>query len=134
MNASNALSRKIQLVTLDNANNRQRATENTQLLIGQHAAMVLFGYNSATDSLDSLPLVAQNNMLFFAPFSRSTKLRGRPNVYTLRASYKEEAGIAKTSGVAVKRGAKLEQASIDALTKDGPHYVLATTQYSVVGD
>lgn len=173
VNASNALGRKIQLVTLDNANNRQRATENTQMLLGQHAAMVLFGYNSATNSLDSLPLVAQNNMLFFAPFSGSTKLRGHPNVYTLRASYKDEAakvieakravgadkavvlyyddevgrsnfeavvsaftdaGITKTSGVAVKRGAKLEQASIDALTKDSPHYVLATTQYSVVSD
>lgn len=173
VNASNVLGRKVQLVTLDNANNRQRATENTQMLLGQHAAMVLFGYNSATNSLDSLPLVAQNNMLFFAPFSGSTKLRGHPNVYTLRASYKDEAskvveakravgadkavvlyyddevgrsnfeavvsaftdaGVAKPGGVAVKRGAKLEQASVDAITKDSPHYVLATTQYSVVSD
>ena len=173
VNASNVLGRKVQLVTLDNANNRQRATENTQMLLGQHAAMVLFGYNSATNSLDSLPLVAQNNMLFFAPFSGATKLRGHPNVYTLRASYKEEAakvveakravgadkavvlyyddevgrsnfeavasafsdaGVAKPGGVAVKRGAKLEQASVDALVKGAPHYVLATTQYSVVSD
>ncbi|MEO8060196.1 MAG: ABC transporter substrate-binding protein, partial [Burkholderiales bacterium] len=173
VNASNALGRKIHLVTLDNANNRQRAAENTQLLIGQHAAMVLFGYNSATNSLDSLPLAAQNNMLFFAPFSGAAKMRNHPNVYTLRASYKDEAakvieakrtvgadkavvlyyddevgrsnfeavvsafteaGIANIGGVAVKRGAKLEQASVDALTKDRPHYVLATTQYSVVSD
>ena len=173
VNASNALGRKVQLVTLDNANNRQRATENTQLLIGQHAAMVLFGYNSATNSVDSLPLVAKNNMLFFAPFSGSTKLRDHPNVFTLRASYKDEAakiieakravgadkavvlyyddevgnsnfeavasafsdaGLPKVSGVAVKRGAKLDQTAVDALTKNSPHYVLATTQFSVVSD
>ena len=58
---------------------------------------------------------------------------GRSNFEAVVAAF-TEAGIARTSGVAVKRGAKLEQASIDALTKDGPHYVLATTQYSVVGD
>lgn len=45
-----------------------------------------------------------------------------------------EAGVAKPGGVAVKRGAKLEQASVDAITKDSPHYVLATTQYSAVSD
>src|SRR5512145_1088830 len=56
VNASNALGRKIQLVTLDNANNRQRAAENTQQLLGQHNAMVLFGYNSATNSVDALPM------------------------------------------------------------------------------
>ena len=173
VNASNGLSRKVQLVTLDNANNRERATENTRLLIGQHAAMVLFGYNSATTSVDSLPLAEKYNMLFFAPFSGSTKMRDHPNVFTLRASYKDEAakiieakravgadkavvlyyddevgnsnfeavvsafsdaGLPNVSGVAVKRGAKLDQASVQALTKNSPHYVLATTQFNVVGD
>src|SRR6058998_2434547 len=65
VNASNALGRRIQLVTLDNANNRQRAAENTQQLLGKHGALVLFGYNSATNSIDALPLAVQNNMLFF---------------------------------------------------------------------
>jgi branched-chain amino acid transport system substrate-binding protein len=173
VNASNELGRKVQLVTLDNANNRQRAAENTQQLLGQHGAMVLFGYNSATNSVDSLPLAAQNNVLFFAPFSGSPSLRNHPNVFTVRASYKDEAtkiveakrsvgadkavilhyddevgrgnyeaaakaytdaGAAKPPGVAVKRGAPLDAASVAALLKDSPHYILATTQYSVVGD
>ena len=90
VNASNALGRKVQLLTLDNANNRQRAAENTQQLLSQ-GAMVLFGYNSATVSIDALPLIAQNNMLLFAPFSGSLSLRGHPNVFTIRASYKDEA-------------------------------------------
>jgi len=91
INASNYLGCKVQLVTLDNVNNRQRAAENTQQLLSQHNAMVLFGYNSATNSIDALPLVAQNNMLFFAPFSGSLSVRKSPNVYTIRGSYKEEA-------------------------------------------
>jgi ABC-type branched-subunit amino acid transport system substrate-binding protein len=173
VNASNTLGRKIQLVTLDNANNRQRAAENTQQLVGQHNAMVLFGYNSATNSVDALPLVAQNNMLFFAPFSGSLSLRSHPNVYTIRASYKDEAlkilaakrdvgasktvivyyddqvgqsnyeavasvfveaGSTKPPGVAVKRGAAIDASVVEAIAKEAPHYMLATTQFSVVGD
>jgi ABC-type branched-subunit amino acid transport system substrate-binding protein len=173
VNATNALGHKVQLVTLDNANNRQRAGENTQQLLGQHGALVLFGYNSATNSIDALPLVAQANMLFFAPFSGSTSLRSSPNVFTIRASYKDEAtkiveakrvvgstkavilhyddevgrgnyeaaasaftdaSLPKPKGVAVKRGAPVDAASVDAILKEAPHYVLATTQYSAVSD
>jgi branched-chain amino acid transport system substrate-binding protein len=91
VNASNALGHPIQLVTLDNANDRKRAAENTQLLLDKHKAVALFGYNSATDSLDALPLAAKNRVLFFAPFSGSLSLRSHPNVYTVRASYQDEA-------------------------------------------
>ena len=91
-NAGNALGgRRVKLVTLDNANSRERALENTQQLLGQLGALVLFGYNSATNSVDSLPLVARSNVLFFAPFSGSPALRNHPNVFTIRASYREEA-------------------------------------------
>ncbi len=172
-NAANVLGRKITLVTLDNANNRQRAAENTQALVTTHNAVALFGYNSATNSLDALPVVEKNKMLFFAPFSGSASLRGHPNVYTIRASYRDEAGkileakrivgsvkavvlhyddevgrsnyeavasayvaagMAKPAAVAVKRGAPLDAPAAEALLKDSPHYVLATTQYSAVGD
>ncbi len=171
-NAANP-GRKIKLVTLDNANNRERAAENTQALLGQHGALALFGYNSATNSVDALPLAAGANALFFAPFSGSLALRNHPNVFTTRASYKEEtrkiieakravgadkavilhyddevgrsnyeavasayveAGLAKPIGVAAKRGARLAPTAAEALLKSGAHYVLATTQYSVVGD
>lgn len=92
LNAGKGLNgHKLKLVTLDNANSRERALENTQQLLGTHGAMVLFGYNSATNSVDSLPLAARSNTLFFAPFSGSLALRGHPNVFTIRASYKEEA-------------------------------------------
>lgn len=58
---------------------------------------------------------------------------GRSNHEAVASAY-TDAGLAKVNGVGVKRGAKLDQASIDALTKDSPHYVLAITQYSVVSD
>ena len=174
VNASGLLGgRKIQLVTLDNANNRQRAAENSVQLVNQ-GALALFGYNSATNSVDALPLVAQNNMLFFAPFSGSMSLRNHSNVYTIRASYKDEtlkiveskrsvgatktvvvyyddevgrsnyeavasvfteSGGEKPRGVAVKRGgAAVDAAVVEAIVKDSPHYVLATTQFNVVGE
>ena len=34
---------------------------------------------------------SQNNMLFFAPFTGSLSIRSHPNVYTIRASYEDEA-------------------------------------------
>ena len=174
-NASNQLGsgHKIQLVTLDNANSRQRAAENTQQLLGQYGAVALFGYNSATNSLDALPLAAQTETLFFAPFSGADALRAIPQVYTIRASYQDEArkiieakrevgadkavvlyyddevghgnfdavvaafaalGAPKPTGVAVKRGMRLDGGTVTALMKDSPHYVFITTQYGTVSD
>lgn len=172
-NASNLLGRKVQLVTLDNANDRQRAAANTQQLLDRYGAMVLFGYNSATNSMDALPLAAKHNMLFFAPFSGSMSLRNHASVYTIRASYTAEAtkiietkravgsekavvlhyddevgrsnyeavagafttaGLPRPKGVAIKRGARMEPAAAAAIAKEAPHYLLATTQFSAVGD
>lgn len=172
-NAGNPAWRRIQLVTLDNANNRPRAAENTQQLLGQHGALALFGYNSATNSIEAVAQAAQNNMLFFAPFSGAAGIRNSPHVYTVRASYREEAlkiieakrgigadkavvlhyddevgrsnydsvaaafvelGATKPKSVTVKRGAAMEAAAVDAVLKEAPHYVLATTQFSQVND
>jgi len=80
----------IRLMTLDNANDRHRADENTQSLLAA-GALALFGYNSATNSVDAAALAEKDGMLFFAPFTGSPKLRANPNVYTVRASYREEA-------------------------------------------
>jgi ABC-type branched-subunit amino acid transport system substrate-binding protein len=98
----------IKLVTLDNANSRQRAAENTQQLLGPTGAVVLFGYNSATNSLDALPMAAGTETLFFAPFSGSTSLRSHPNVYTVRASYEDEA----RKIIEAKRGVGAEKAVV----------------------
>jgi ABC-type branched-subunit amino acid transport system substrate-binding protein len=172
-NANKELGRPIKLVTLDNANNRGTAADNTRQLVGPQGAVALFGYNSATNSLDAVSIAEQSGMLFFAPFSGSTSLRAHPNVFTVRASYKEEAakiieakrtvgaeravivhyddevgrsnystvagaftdaGLAMPKGIAVKRGAPVDAAAVQAILKESPHYVLTTTQFSAVAD
>src|SRR5512132_3850370 len=49
--------RKIELVTLDDANDVKRAGENTQKLVEERRVFALFGYASATLSRPALPFV-----------------------------------------------------------------------------
>ena len=163
--------RKIQLITLDNANSRAQALENTKKLLEGDKVMALFGYNSATTSLDALPLIAAKGMALFAPFTGSPSARDHPNVFTVRASYLDEslklADVLKNTGsskamvvyyddeagksnvqmvtgafdatnkprsLAVKRNVKLGVTAFEPVFNDPPHYMLFTTQYSVVGD
>ena len=172
LNASGGIGgRKVQLITLDNANNRVRALENTKELLDAKRAVLLFGYNSATTSVDTLPLLKQHDMALFAPFTGSAGLRSDPHVFTIRASYSEEAtkivehqksfgatkalvlhyddevgraNLASAAGafdtankprsLAVKRNTKLDATAFAAILSDPPHYVLSTTQFTVVGE
>ncbi len=172
VNASNVLGgRKIQLITLDNANARARALENTKELLDVKKVVLLFGYNSATTSLDTLPFLKQNDMALFAPFTGSAGLRSDSHVFTIRASYADESAkivehqknfgatkavvlyyddeagksnlesamgafdvANKPRALAVKRNTKLDAAAFAAILNDPPHYVLATTQFTVVGE
>jgi branched-chain amino acid transport system substrate-binding protein len=83
--------RKISLVTLDDANNKDRATENTQKLLGERGAVALFGFASATLSTNAIPIAEKAGAVFFAPASGSLSIRDKPLVFTTRASYREEA-------------------------------------------
>jgi branched-chain amino acid transport system substrate-binding protein len=81
----------VELVTLDDKNDRKAATANTVKLLNDNKAVALFGYASATLSLDAMPMAEQTNVLFFAPFSGANPVRkASPVVYTIRASYGEE--------------------------------------------
>ncbi len=83
--------RNIELVTLDDANDRKTAGANAQKLINERSAVALFGYASATLSLDAMPIADKAGVLFFAPFSGANPVRQAPPVvYTLRASYADE--------------------------------------------
>jgi len=82
--------KNIELITLDDANDRKKAGANTQKLLAD-GAVALFGYASATLSLDAMPQAEKAGVLFFAPFSGATPVRtGPPVVFTLRASYADE--------------------------------------------
>ena len=83
--------RRIELVSLDDKNDRKIAGANTQKLLQENKAVALFGFASATLSLDAMPLAEKADVLFFAPFSGANPVRkANPVVFTLRASYPEE--------------------------------------------
>jgi len=83
--------RPIELQTLDDKNDRKTAAENTQKLLENKSLVALFGYASATLSLDAMPLAEKAGVLFFAPFTGANPVRvANPVVYTMRASYGEE--------------------------------------------
>lgn len=83
--------RQIELVSLDDKNDRKVAGTNTQKLLQENKAAALFGFASATLSLDAMPLAEKADVLFFAPFSGANPVRkASPVVFTLRASYPEE--------------------------------------------
>ena len=83
--------RRIELVTLDDANDANRAGENTRKLLEERAVLALFGYASATLSRPALPLVEKHKAPFLAPFTGADPMRAfNRYVYNMRASYADE--------------------------------------------
>ena len=81
----------IELVTLDDKNERKQAGVNTKSLLENRNLLALFGYASATLSLDALPQAEAKEVAFFAPFSGANPVRvNSPVLFTVRASYGEE--------------------------------------------
>src|SRR5256714_3800735 len=83
--------RKIELVTLDDANQVPRAEENTKKLVEEQGVFALFGYASATLSRPALPTVEKHRVPFIAPFTGADPMRVLNRyVYNMRASYADE--------------------------------------------
>jgi branched-chain amino acid transport system substrate-binding protein len=83
--------RKIELVSLDDANQVPRAEANTKKLVEEDRVFALFGYASATLSRPALPIVAQHSVPFLAPFTGADPMRVfNKHVYNMRGSYAEE--------------------------------------------
>lgn len=81
----------IELISLDDQNQRKIAGENTTKLLQNRNLVALFGYASATLSLDAMPQAEKAGVLFFAPFSGANPVRkASAVVHTLRASYGDE--------------------------------------------
>ncbi|MCL4802082.1 MAG: ABC transporter substrate-binding protein [Burkholderiales bacterium] len=82
--------RRIELVSLDDANDTKRSEANTRKLLDD-GVVALFGYGSATLSRPALPLVEQARITFFAPFTGAEPMRKfNRYVYNHRASYADE--------------------------------------------
>ena len=83
--------RKIELTTLDDANQVPRAEANTKKLVEETGVFALFGYASATLSRPALPIVQQHKVPFIHPFTGADPMRVFDKfVYNVRASYADE--------------------------------------------
>ena len=81
----------IELLSVDDKNDRVTAGVNTKTLLENKNLLALFGYGSATLSLDAMPQAEAANVPFFAPFSGANPVRAkRQTLFTTRASYGEE--------------------------------------------
>ncbi|MBB5019020.1 ABC-type branched-subunit amino acid transport system substrate-binding protein [Chitinivorax tropicus] len=85
--------RKIQLVSLDDGYEPDRAMENTKVLIEKHKVFALFGYVGTPTSNAAMPLFTAAKVPFYAPFTGADSLRTPHNryIFNVRASYADEA-------------------------------------------
>ena len=89
--AGGVYGRRIELTTLDDANQVPRAEANTKKLVEEQAVFALFGYASATLSRPALPTVEQHGVPFLAPFTGADPMRVfHKYVYNMRSSYADE--------------------------------------------
>ncbi len=83
--------RPLELVSLDDRNDRKTAGANAVKLVNEHNAIALFGFASATLSLDAMPIVKEKRLVFFAPFTGADAIhRQNAFVFVMRASYADE--------------------------------------------
>jgi branched-chain amino acid transport system substrate-binding protein len=83
--------RRLELVTLDDANQVPRSEANTKELVEQKRVFALFGYASATLSRPALPTAEKHGVPFLAPFTGADPMRVfNRHVYNMRASYADE--------------------------------------------
>jgi branched-chain amino acid transport system substrate-binding protein len=81
----------IELLSMDDKNDRKTAGANAAALLDNRDVLALYGFASATLSLDALPQAEKMGVAFFAPFSGANPVRtNSPVLFTVRASYGEE--------------------------------------------
>jgi branched-chain amino acid transport system substrate-binding protein len=83
--------KSIELVSMDDKNDRKTAGANAGELLKNADVLALYGFASATLSLDALPQAEKQGVAFFGPFSGANPVRtNSPVLFTVRASYGEE--------------------------------------------
>lgn len=83
---------RIELLTLDDGYEPDRTAKNTELLIGKHNAVALFGYVGTPTANAARPFFERDNVPFVAPFTGAQSLRTAQSslIYNIRASYDDE--------------------------------------------
>ncbi len=85
--------RKLELITLDDGYEPDRAEKNTKELIEQKKVFALIGYVGTPTSNAALPIFTKAGVPFIGPFTGAMSLREPFNryVFNIRASYEDEA-------------------------------------------
>jgi len=83
---------RLELVTLDDGYEPERAAKNTELLIGKHNVQALFGYVGTPTANAARPIFEREQVPFVAPFTGAQSLRTAQSslIYNIRASYDDE--------------------------------------------
>lgn len=84
--------RKIELVSLDDGYEPNRAADNTKKLINDHKVFALFGYVGTPTSNAALPIFTEEKVPFFGAYTGANSLREPLNryIFNVRASYYDE--------------------------------------------
>ncbi|MDK2124223.1 ABC transporter substrate-binding protein [Parachitinimonas caeni] len=84
--------RTIELISLDDGYEPEKAAGNTRKLIEQDKVFALFGYVGTPTSLASQPVFTEAKVPFFAPFTGADALRSPFNryIFNIRAGYSDE--------------------------------------------
>jgi branched-chain amino acid transport system substrate-binding protein len=83
--------RRVELITLDDAGNAERAKDNALKLIGEHKVVALYGFISRPSSVAAAKVASESRIPFIGPFSGTPALyKYDPYVFTVRASYDDE--------------------------------------------
>lgn len=83
--------RHIEMISMDDKNDRKTAGANANALVNDRGVIALFGFASATLSLDAMPVVTEKRVPFFAPFTGADAIHKQgPFVFVMRASYEDE--------------------------------------------
>ena len=83
--------KQIELISIDDKNDRKTAGANAVKLVNESNVVALFGFASATLSMDAMPVVKEKRVPFFAPFTGADAIHKQgPYVFVMRASYADE--------------------------------------------
>jgi ABC-type branched-subunit amino acid transport system substrate-binding protein len=83
--------RQIEFISIDDKNDRKTAGQNANKLVNDNNVVALFGFASATLSLDAMPIVKEKRVPFFAPFTGADAIHKQNQyVFVMRASYQDE--------------------------------------------
>ncbi len=107
--------RRIRIVTLDDGYQAASTLKNAQKMIEEDEVFALFNVMGTPNSAAILPLIEKSAIPFFSPFTGAEVTRSPmlPNVFNIRASYKDEAEkmVQHLSTVGIKRVSVVYQAN-----------------------